>query len=256
MHLIYIDESGNTGLNLKDPQQPVFVLSALLIKEEIWFSLEREYHSILEKHLPHPLPDDFELHAMQLKNGSGAFKGKTLAQRISLRDDILSSLCNYKTPVIYMRIIKKAFEKFCIDNYGPGIHVDPYIMALPFICIEVDNYLKEKASNAFGMLIFDEQKEYFTHAERSIRILRLDKASVLKTTNIVEKGFFVDSKKCYVLQFSDLVTYYVRKYEEDKLGLRVSDIDKQAFPYIVKMIVPGEYTRQKDIFDWVKQTWV
>jgi len=254
MNLIYIDESGNTGLNLKDPQQPVFVLCALLIKETIWFDLEREYHLLLEKHITHPLPENFELHAMQLKNGSGVFKEITLPQRISLRDDILSLLCNYQTPVIYMRIIKKAFEKFCIDNYGPGIHVDPYIMALPFICIEVDNYLKEK--DMLGMLIFDEQKEYFTHAERSIRILRLDKASVLKTNNIVEKGFFVDSKKSFALQFPDLVTYYVRKYEENKLGLRVSDIDKQAFPFIEKLIIPGGYTRQKDIFDWVKQTWM
>jgi hypothetical protein len=234
----------------------VFVLSALIIKEENWFDLERKYRSILEKHLGSSLPEDFELHAMQLKNGSGAFKGVTLPQRILIRDQILSLLCDNKTPVIYMRIIKKAFEKFCLDNYGPGIHVDPYIMALPFICIQADNFLKEKAGNALGMMIFDEQKEYFTHAERSIRILRLDKASVLKTTNIIEKGFFVDSKKCFALQLSDLVIYYVRKYEEDKLGLRVSDIDKQTFPSIGKIIVPGEFSRQKDIFDWVKQTWV
>ena len=31
MHLIYFDESGNTGNNLEDPQQPVFVLGALVV---------------------------------------------------------------------------------------------------------------------------------------------------------------------------------------------------------------------------------
>lgn len=36
MHLIYIDESGNTGKNLADPQQPVFVLGALVIPEGSW----------------------------------------------------------------------------------------------------------------------------------------------------------------------------------------------------------------------------
>jgi hypothetical protein len=256
MYLVYVDESGNTGLNLKDPQQPVFVLSALLLKEENWFQLEREYDTVLKKHLTDPLPDGFELHAMQIKNGTGVFKGVKLDKRLALRDEMLNLIHRSGAPLIYMRIIKKAFEKFCLENYGSGIHVDPYIMALPFICIEVDGYLKDKAHNALGMLIFDEQKEYYTHVERSIRMLRLDKTSLLQTSNIVEKGFFVDSKKSYALQLSDLVAYYIRKYEEYKLGFRVSDLDKQVFPIVEKLVVPGEFTRTKDIFNWVKQTWV
>lgn len=92
--------------------------------------------------------------------------------------------------------------------------------------------------------------------ERSIKILRLDKASLLKTNNIIEKGFFVDSKKSFALQLSDLVAYYIRKNEEFKLGFRVSDLDKQVFPMIEKLVVPGEFNRTKDIFNWVKQTWI
>jgi len=34
MNLIYIDESGNTGLNLKDSQQPVFLLATLILHSE------------------------------------------------------------------------------------------------------------------------------------------------------------------------------------------------------------------------------
>ena len=33
MHLISLDESGNTGTDLKDPQQPIFVLAALIVPE-------------------------------------------------------------------------------------------------------------------------------------------------------------------------------------------------------------------------------
>jgi hypothetical protein len=33
MHLVYLDESGNTGTDLKDKQQPIFVLAALIVSE-------------------------------------------------------------------------------------------------------------------------------------------------------------------------------------------------------------------------------
>jgi len=70
------------------------------------------------------------------------------------------------------------------------------------------------------MFIFDEQKETLDDAERSLRTLRLDSTSVLKTSNIIEKGFFIDSSKSFALQLVDLAAYYIRKYEENELGLR------------------------------------
>ncbi len=40
MHLIYFDESGNTGNNLNDHQQPIFVLCALAVPEDRWLQVE------------------------------------------------------------------------------------------------------------------------------------------------------------------------------------------------------------------------
>jgi hypothetical protein len=42
MHLVYFDESGNSGTNLRDPQQPFFVLAALTVPETEWVGLEHE----------------------------------------------------------------------------------------------------------------------------------------------------------------------------------------------------------------------
>jgi hypothetical protein len=39
MHLIYLDESGQTGTNLRDTVQPVFVLGALVVPESCWLAL-------------------------------------------------------------------------------------------------------------------------------------------------------------------------------------------------------------------------
>lgn len=255
MYLVYIDESGNTGLNLKDSQQPIFVLAALLIEEKKWFELEQEFHAILLKHFNGTIPSKCELHAIQLKVGSGVFKHLALQQRITLRNDMLALVQKHKIPVVYRRIVKKSFEKFCLETYGAGIHIDPYIMALPFVCTEVDDYLMNQAGNSLGLFIFDEQKEYFIHVERSIKMLRLDKKSSLKTSNIIEKGFFVDSQKSFAVQLTDIVAYYIRKYEEDKNGVKVSDIDKQTFPVLKGLISMQEKAALQDVYDWVRQTY-
>ena len=125
-------------------------------------------------------------------------------------------------------------------------------MALPFVCMEVDHYLQQKSEEELGMLIFDEQKEYFNEVERSLRTLRLDPNSILKTTKIIEKGFFVDSSKSFPIQLTDLVAYYVRKYEEHKLGLKVGDIDKQTFEVIDQLKSTGIGSNTGDIWEWVK----
>ncbi len=252
MFLVYIDESGNTGLNFKDNQQPVFLLSALIIHSSQWFQAEKDFHFILDKYLGDNTGDDFELHAIALKTGSGIFKTLPLEKRILFRNEILELIHSYKFHLIYRRIIKKAYENFCIEQYGTGIKVDPYIMALPFVCMEVNDYLK-KQKGALGMLIFDEQKQYLSDIERSLKLLRLSSDSILKTTHLIEKGFFVNSKHSFAIQLVDMASYYVRKYEESKSGFKVSDIDKQTFPLIEKIIIPGDNSYTKDIFEWIRK---
>jgi len=47
--------------------------------------------------------------------------------------------------------------------------------------------------------------------------------------NIIEKSFFVDSRKSFAVQLVDLVLYYVLKLEEDKIGKHVNEIHRQTF---------------------------
>jgi len=253
MNLVYIDESGNTGANLKDPQQPVFVLAGMILPDSKWFSLEKSFLDIAKKYFGENLPEPFELHAIYLKSGQGIFKQLTFEERLSLRDEALQLLVDNGIVIIYQRIIKNKFAAFCEKNYGPGIKVAPYVMALPFVCMEVNHYLRQK-NNELGMLIFDEQKEYLDDVEQSLRTLRLDSASILKTTNIIEKGFFVDSSKSTALQLVDLAAYYIRKYEEDKLKIKVSDFDKQTFAKIEKIVSTNVRPRiVEDVLEWFRE---
>jgi hypothetical protein len=122
--------------------------------------------------------------------------------------------------------------------------------------MEVDHYLRQKTPNELGMLIFDEQKENLEAAELSLKTLRLDSASILKTERIVEKGFFIDSRKSYALQLVDFAVYYIRKYEEHKLAFRVSEYDRQTFELVEKLVSTGVGSNVSDILEWVKDYWI
>ncbi|MBN1787452.1 MAG: DUF3800 domain-containing protein [Sedimentisphaerales bacterium] len=256
MNLVYLDESGNTGLNFKDTQQPIFVLAAIIIRADKWFSMEKDFYGILRRHFGGKLPDSIELKAMDLRVGRKSFKDLGQKECLAIRDNMLELLLNYEIPIVYQRIIKIKFEEFCEKQYGPGIKINPYIMALPFVCMEINHYLKQKNLNELGMLIFDEQKESFNEAEKSLKTLRLDSNSILKTTNLIEKGFFVDSSKSFALQLVDIAAYYIRKYEEDKLKIKVSEIDKQTFAAIKKLTSKAAQTKTEDIFEWIKQNYI
>ncbi|MBE0537633.1 MAG: DUF3800 domain-containing protein [Phycisphaerae bacterium] len=256
MNLVYVDESGNTGLNLRDAQQPIFVLAALVLKSTDWFAMEEQFYHILGDYFQADQLSAIEIHATDVKAGRKAFKGIELSRRLQIRDRMLALLVKHKIPVIYRRIIKSRFASFCEDKYGPGIKINPYIMALPFVCMEVNHYLHEKGPNELGMLIFDEQKESLVDAEKSLRTLRLDQDAIVKTTRLIEKGFFADSSKCFALQLVDLAAYYIRKYEEYGQKCHVSAQDQHTFEHIRALISTGVGSKTGDILEWVKNHFV
>ena len=68
-----------------------------------------------------------------------------------------------------------------------------------------------------GILISDENQEVMPDIEKSIRLLRGEEGS-LRLSQIVEKGFFIESQKSHILQLCDLCAYAIRRAEEQKIG--------------------------------------
>ena len=54
----------------------------------------------------------------------------------------------------------------------------------------------------------------------------------------------------------DLAAYYTRKYEEHKLGLKVSAIDQQTFGHIEKLTTTGVGSKVDDVLAWVKRQYI
>jgi hypothetical protein len=83
LHLVDLDESGNTGTNLNDTEQPIFLLAALIVPEAAWQPLERDLAGA-GNHAAHPHDGDaHEIYAVDLRSGRGAFAGSPVGARIA-----------------------------------------------------------------------------------------------------------------------------------------------------------------------------
>jgi hypothetical protein len=249
MHLVYLDESGNTGSDLKNLQQPVFVLAALIVPEECWQKLEADLESTLPKFFPKGSPDTLEVHGADLRGGHRSFKGIPLATRIALRNEWLTIAQKHQLKVIYRAIVKKRFENWMHQTFGKGVQINPHVAAFPLVARVVDEFLAALPRKALGMFISDENKEIVHDIEKSIKVLR-GITSTLRLGQIVEKGFFIDSTKSRVLQLCDLCALSARKKEEGKVGVALKGFDTKGVELLEPLIHRGNESLV-DVLAWL-----
>lgn len=249
MHLIYFDESGNSGANLADAAQPVFVLCALLVPELKWMDLERDLVASIEKSFPSPRPDDFEVHANELANPRGFFRSVPIAHRLAFRDAWFKIAERHGLRVIYRAIEKKRFQQWVSATLGAGVTLNPHIAAFPLVARVVNDHLRTLPGQPLGIIISDENREVVRDIEKSIRLLRGIEGQ-LQLGQIVEKGFFIESHKSLPLQLCDLCAFAARKFEEQKLGTTLKPVDV-SWAGLVETLVHRGDEKLTDVLAWL-----
>ena len=250
MHLIYMDESGNTGTDLGDSHQPVFVLGALLVPEECWLRLETDLTALVERLFPAPRPDDFELHATELINPRGYFRQFPVAHRLDFFHEVLQIAARHKLRFVYRSIVKKNFARWLESTFGPGILINPHVAAFALVAQVIQEHLKSLPGPPLGIFISDDNREVTPDVEKSIRILRADR-SKLRLSQIIEKGFFIDSRTSLPLQLCDLCTYAARRREERIAGFPVKPLDQRCIPWLDAVVHQGNES-WKDVLAWLE----
>lgn len=250
MHLIYIDESGQTGNNLRDTAQPIFVLGALIVPETVWLVVEKDLQAAIEKYFPSPRPAEFEIHATEISNPRKShFRQFSISHRLAFRDEWFRIAQKHALKFVYRAIIKKRFLEWSQTSFGSGVSINPHVAAFPLIARVVDELLKTLPGSPLGIFISDENHEVVGDVEKAIRILR-GAEGVLKLGQIVEKGFFIESEKSVVLQLCDLCVYTARRKEEKKAGFTVKAIDETGIPLIESFVHVGD-ERFRDVNAWL-----
>ncbi len=186
MHLIYLDESGNSGNNLTDPQQPVFVLCAMIVDERNWQPLEADLQAAIRAQFSAGVPDDFEVHGGDLRSGHGPFEGISVADRIAFRDRWLAIAPKHGIKLVYRAIQKKRYAAWLTATFGAGVLINPHVVAFALVSKVVNDYLASLPRPPLGMFISDENREITVDVEKSIRLLRAA-VGALSLGRIVEK---------------------------------------------------------------------
>lgn len=203
MWLTYVDESGNTGARLDDPNQPYHVIVGVSVREDVVERVASHLDDVVASALGIPgRTKATELHAAQLQGGRGAWAGIRPADRISAYGAALEPLSWEGVHVSHAAIDKPKFAPR-LD----GRH--PHLWALQFLMEKLDAWFK--ANRERTLLVADETNEHEQFALDLLIDLQtgrprpgLDFGAIKQ---IVDTMHFVRSETNRGVQLADLVAY-------------------------------------------------
>lgn len=200
MKLLYIDESGNTGSDLDNKNQPYFILAGVCIEDKKWHEVNDYFET--EKLKIFPEFKNLEIHTNELfnTNKKSHFYKNYWKDNFIILEKLVDLVSTLDIPVTNVKLQKKKYKK----HFGNNIIVDPYLYCFS-ILYEKFNETLEKENN-FGIVFCDELKKM----EKSIEILYPKLKDNNK--NVIEKTFYLDSKKNNFIQIADICSFYINKY--------------------------------------------
>lgn len=223
MHFFYIDESGDTGHDLLNEEQPIMVLGGVSLSDEKWNKTQISYEKIISDYFSDEIPEDFELHSNELlsPNGNGPFVGDSMDDRTTLAKDLLKLLVDQSHNIHYIAFDKKkVYDTPCGATlcFNPS---RPYELGIDYLITYINWYVKRKlGKSARGLIILDERRDQYDNIERILNDRRFKTSKTHRVKWIVEFGYPIDSKKNPMIQLSDLVIYCTRKFLELENGYR------------------------------------
>lgn len=231
MHFFYLDESGDTGNNLNDQDQPIFVLAGLSVADKKWNNTKERLDTIVESYFSANAPPNFELHSNELlsPNGEGPFAGHAIERRLALVMDLIDLIGELGHQIHYYAIDKRKMAAANCSFETIFDNKSPYLLAFEYLITYMNWHVKENlGSSARGMIVLDEKQEHHQSIESIIHNRRYAVPNNQKVKWIVEFSYPVDSRKNPMIQLSDLVALCVRRFLEIETGY------KPNVPAIVK----------------------
>lgn len=223
MWLSYLDESGNTGGNLEDPDQPFHLIAAVMVPEDQIQALSSVFHR-LPAFAEEPRLIR-ELRGADLYSGKGPWRSFTPSERIDTYREALELLGQHGAFVAHASIDKRALRQSA--SSGPKM---PHLLALRFLAEEINSYLKQQHDplKQRTLLIADETDEHEAYAHGLVAQMQSREPSLAggpALTRIVDQVHFVQSETSPGVQLADLAAFVLtRRRRFPATSLRPSDI--------------------------------
>ena len=206
-----IDSSGQ-------PSDKLFVITALLLKEEHILRVRREIDRVK---LKHNLGSDVEIHAKELFHGKGFFSEiRDLDERITIAKDVLAILDKLQP----------------LPRIVTALGIGPFIEEYEALRTGL-TYLLERVAIAFDKLSGKNELLVILIDESTYK---RDKVTSLLINNVVSKGdyaskwpvsrriisrpIFMDSRREAAIQLVDLIAYIIRRVHSNKRTIAGRDL--------------------------------
>lgn len=200
MYLMYMDESGSTGIDLDNKNQPFFVLAGICVEDKNWHTVNDYFEK--EKVKISSYLEKAEIHTNELFNSNpkSIFYKNYWKDNFVILEKLVDLIISLDIQIVYAIVFKKEYKK----HFGNNIVVDPYLYSFAILYNSFNNTLLKL--NDYGIVFCDELKKM----EESLKILY----PRLKTENknIIEKTFYLNSKKNNFIQIADICSFYINKY--------------------------------------------
>jgi hypothetical protein len=222
MHFFYLDETGCTGADLTNLEQPIFVIGGISVTDEAWRTTNQRLRSAIEKFFNHAIAPEFELHASDLINGEGPFQEHEREDRNALAHRLLDIIAERKHAIHFVGIDKAKLAKAVQGAEHDIINCSiPYLLGFNYLVSYIERYVRDVlGKSARGMIILDQKDLYHSEIDRLTHFRRYEVANARQLKWLVEFSYPVDSVRHPMVQVSDLVIYLVRKFLECENGYR------------------------------------
>lgn len=202
MYMLYVDESGKSGLH--DLAQPFHVLGGLAIDTDQWLSMEADLNAEIDTLVPPPRDYTWELHMTDMWSGSGLFKAVSRTTRRSLWEAVLDVVDEYEPTLIFTVVDKQAH----IARYG-GNADPPEDLCYLFMIERFNHFLGRRGE--VGVIISDDQKGSEDEIRKTHSGYRRDGTGYAKIEHVMETPFFAPSHWSRMLQVVDVLTWFMAR---------------------------------------------
>jgi Protein of unknown function (DUF3800) len=216
MHFFYLDETGDTGTDLKNAEQPIFVLGGVTVRDKGWRMTTDAVQKVISDFFNGAVPNGFELHAHDLVAHQGPFAGRSQEDCNTLALALLDLIITLKHRTHFIGIDKRLLLKHADGEEHDIINCQtPYLLGFNYLVSYLERFVREgRGRSARGMIIIDQKDTYLTQVDKLTHYRRFDVPRGRQLKRLVEFSHSIDSLRHPLIQLSDLVIYTTRKFLE------------------------------------------
>ena len=221
MLFCYLDESGNTGNRLDDPEQPYHYLVAIMVREDM-VSLLTSQLDQLASEAPTAVPLG-EYHGQEMFSGRGPWDGISPKTRVQEYAKALSVIGKAEASIAHASINKPGLSRLRWQS--------PHLLALQFLTEKIEAWVRQKSDplSQRALLVADQNHTEEQYAVELVREMQQSGGPVGVTRaikRIVDGVYFSPSERSRGIQIADLVAYILNRHDRisGRVQLSTSDI--------------------------------